>query len=140
MTSPFVFHSRLHVAAPVSAGSPRARLQPYIGKWPNRTADATKPARDPHPRRPAGDEPAQQGALAFQSRPAASAASSDFSLQNAGPGPAPPGNAAARGPGEKDVAGHAAAAGGASAAAATAAAAPAAAAAAGPCQLQQAIW
>lgn len=129
---PFVFSSRLYVTAPISPGSCRAYLQPYVvGRRPYPTPDATKPARAPHPWRSADNEPAQQRSLAFQSCPAASAAGSDFSLQNAGPGPAPPRNAAARSPGEKDVAWHAAAA--AATAAAAAAAPAAAAAAAGPC-------
>lgn len=129
--SPCVFCSRLHVATPISVGSPRARFQPYIGRRPDPTTDATEPAGHSHPGRPAGNEPVQQRSLAFQSRPAASAESSDFSLQNAGPGPAPPRNTAACSPGEKDVAWHAATA--ATTAVPASAAAAAAATAAGPC-------
>lgn len=131
VTSPLVFYSRLHVATPVSAGSPRACVQPYIRRRPDPTTDDIKPARTPYPRRPPGDEPTQQGSLSFQSSPAASAPSPDFGLQDAGPGPAPPRNAAACSPGEKDVAGHAAAA--AATAPTPASAAAATAAAAGPC-------
>lgn len=131
VTSPLVFYSRLHVATPVSAGSPRACVQPYIRRRPDPTTDATKPARTPHPRRPPGDEPTQQGSLSFQSGPAASAPSPDFSLQDAGPWPAPPRNTAACSPGEKDVAWHAATA--AATAPTPASAAAASAAAAGPC-------